>query len=87
MNKFGLINLFTKIAEDKNAQNLLSGAINSLFNNNGEKVNSSSVKTENPTPPQKIKHSQGAILNLLKRHDEISKNIDLNEKNNPKQRL
>ncbi len=83
MDKFGLINLFTKIAQDKNAQNLLSSAFNSLISNKGEKINDNSVKTQKPYKNNKPKYSQEAILNVLKRHDEISKNIDRNEKNKP----
>ncbi len=83
MDKFGLINLFTKIAQDKNAQNLLTNAFNSLVNTSSEKVSDNGVKPKKPAQNKMKQHSQEAILNLLKRHDEISKNIDITEKNKP----
>ena len=77
MDKFGFIDIFTKLAQDKNVSNLLSSTINSLLSKpNLENKNAISI---NKTPPAKRNnYSQEAILNLLKRHNEISKNIDKN---------
>lgn len=83
MNKFGLIDIFTKLSQDKNAVNLLANTVNTIlnkkdltpFNNIKTKTNNQEIKRE--------KYSKEAILSLYKRHEEMSKMIDLNLKNEP----
>lgn len=83
MNKFGLIDIFTKLSQDKNAVNLLANTFNTLIN---KKEASSPINAQNKKTNQikeKQKYSQEAILALYKRHEEMSKMIDLNSKNKP----
>ena len=79
MNKFSLIDAFTKLASDKNAINTLTNLVGGLVNGN---KNFTENKQTTPTVT-KSKYSQDAILSLLKKHEEMSKNIDLQNKNNP----
>ena len=80
MNKFGLIDVFTKLAQDKNTVSNISSVVNSLFNNSKLKQNAKTNKTTDNSPNP---YSQNAIVSLLKRHEELSKQIDLNEKKKP----
>ena len=79
MNKFSLIDVFTKLASDKNSLNTLSSLVNGLVN--GSKNNTQQKRQS--SGPSKNKYSQEAILSLLKKHEEMSKNIDLKNKNHP----
>ena len=79
MNKFSLIDVFTKLANDKNSLNTLTSLVNGLVSNNKNPTQ----QTKQTTPNNEKKYSQEAILSLLKKHDEMSKNIDLKNKNNP----
>ena len=78
MNKFGLIDVFTKLAQDKNTVNNISSVVSSLLNNN-----KSNAKNTKVSDKPNNKYSQNAIITLLKRHDELSKQIDLIEKKPP----
>ncbi len=78
MDKFGLFDIFTKLTQDKNVKNLLSSTLNSLFSQNFSKPKVEMPTKQSPNATKPNKYSQEAILNLLKRHDEISKNIDIN---------
>ncbi len=82
MNKFGLIDIFTKLSQDKNAVKLLTNTVNSLLNKNPASL-SEQTEEKKIVQAKKLKYSQEAILSLLKRHDELSKNIDLQIKNSP----
>ncbi len=83
MNKFGLIDIFTKLSSDKNAQDFLSTAVKSLLNGNEGKAVTPAPAPKTPSAQPTKKANNEAILSLLKRHDEISKSIDLAEKNKP----
>ena len=84
MDKFGLIDIFTKLAQNKNIENMLSSTLNSLFTKPPLQQKDSPPATPNTSKLNKNKYSQEAILNLLKRHDEISKTIDKNLEKPPK---
>ena len=83
MNKFGLIDIFTKLSQDKNAVNLLTNAVSSLFNKSSINANVKKDLSPNERKPVKTKYSQDAIISILKKHEELSKNIDLQNKNTP----
>ena len=84
MDKFGIFDIFTKLAQDKNVQNLLSSTINTLISKPSlENKNNAPTKQSDQTI-KRNKYSEEAILKLLKRHDEISKNIDKNLEKPPK---
>lgn len=84
MDKFGIFDIFTKLAQDKNVQNLLSSTINSLISKPTLENKTNAPTKQNAPPVKHNKYSEEAILKVLKRHDEISKNIDKNLEKPPK---
>ena len=77
MDKFGLFDIISKLTSNETALN----AITKLFSPSANKPN-----TEKEAPPTSepkrstASYNKGAILSIIKRHDEISKAIDKREK-------
>ena len=82
MDKFGLFDILNKLQVNEKQSNALLTLLNSFLNSNLLKTNSQTIKkSESPThtePPHYFKSD--AILNVIKKHDSISKQIDLNGK-------
>ena len=85
MDKFGIFDILTKLSTNKTATDGLSEAVkkisNSLLSSQNSALNETRekviVKNERSKKP---KFSQSAILQVLKKHDELSRQIDLNNK-------
>ena len=84
MDKFGLFDILNKLQvseKQSNAlQNLVSGFLNSNLIKPNNKTNEKSESPKSSEPPLYLKSD--AILKVIKKHDLISKQIDLDNKNN-----
>lgn len=91
MDKFGIFDLLTKLASNKtatdgiiNAVKTVSSNLNNNVSNGGKNLQENNKNTQNnvvKTDHLKKKYSQYAILEVLKKHDSLSKKIDENIKN------
>ncbi len=75
MDKFGIFDILNKLASDKATSDKIINAVKNVAN-----VNLNKNKQEEKSQKPKIKYSQTAILNLLQKHDKMSKEIDKNTK-------
>lgn len=89
MEKFGLFDLISKLATDKNALDAVIKTIGAF----GKKDDGEKPALKKSVPPPlngekktggavKKKYSDAAIMEVLKRHDKISKEIDEKYKKN-----
>ena len=81
MDKFGIFDVLTKLSSNNDAKNGIMNAVKDLSLNltNAPRFTPlESAKKEQSS--KKPKYSHDAILQLLKRHDELSKQIDKNNK-------
>lgn len=80
MNKFSLIDLFSKIASNKEAVTTITNVISNLVEK-GTSNNKNTVAKNIPTQKKDNVHSKTAIISLMEKHDKLSREIDLKEKN------
>ncbi len=77
MDKFGLFNSLSKLATNENALNSITKLIKTVASNNANQEISNKPKANKVI---KAHYDTKAIQDVLKRHDEISKFIDLQNK-------
>lgn len=89
MDKFGLFNAFTKLANNKTVEKTLTNALSSILqnavsqNNNTKEITKKQPTVMNAQKNKTLnKYSQEYIISVMKKHDELSKKIDENLKNN-----
>ena len=83
MDKFNLINFISKLMTDKDAQNSLTNIIGKLFSSGGNSNVVASSITPTPTPQKQSENNSVyrsppkylLYSEMIKRHDEIAKNI------------
>ena len=79
MNKFGIFDFLNKTLSNGGVDSILNTPLNSLFNtantqqNASEKSQNEHKKISNNKP----NYSQKAVILMLKNHDKLSKEIDL----------
>ncbi len=82
MDRFGLFNILSKLQTNENQRNALQSLLGNLLNSsmqksdNSNKENSEGSKITEPPPYFKSE----AILNVIKKHDLLSKQIDKDNK-------
>ncbi|MBO5851038.1 MAG: hypothetical protein J6R29_01750 [Clostridia bacterium] len=77
MDKFGIFDVLTKLASNKTATNGIINAVKNVSANLTNNENIAVKKSENSKEP---KFSKSAILSVLKKHEELSKQIDAKNK-------
>ncbi len=77
MDKFGIFDILTKLASNEKATNGIINAVKNVSSNLKNNENIVVKKSENSKEP---KFSKSAILSVLKKHEELSKQIDKNNK-------
>ncbi|MBR5438613.1 MAG: hypothetical protein IKV61_00125 [Clostridia bacterium] len=85
MDKFGIFDILTKLSSNKTATDGVIDAVKNISNNLKTHKNEELKSGENKTiqkndHAKKPKYSQSAILEVLKKHEELSKKIDENNK-------
>ena len=85
MDKFGIFDILTKLSTNKTATDGLCEAVKKISNSLSESQNTTPKATNEKVivkndHSKKPKFSQSAILQVLKKHDELSKQIDINNK-------
>ena len=82
MNKFGLFDILSKLQNNDKQNDLLQNLLSSFLNTKTQKNQESNVKKDespNITEPPPYFKSQ-AILNVIKKHDLLSMQIDNDNK-------
>ena len=85
MDKFGIFDILTKLSSNKTATDGVIDAVKNISNNLKTYKSEDTKNNENRTihkndHSKKPKYSQSAILEVLKKHEELSKKIDENNK-------
>ncbi|MBO5713793.1 MAG: hypothetical protein J6R88_06350 [Clostridia bacterium] len=78
MDKFGLFDFISKLSTNKEAQNSISNILNKVFSSANESANKTEnvSKTFNESSDVYRSPSSYSLYNdMMKKHDEISKNI------------
>ena len=77
MDKFGLFDFISKLSTNKEAQNSINTVISKLFSTNvsNEKTNDTTVTPNASSDVYRSPSSYSQYNDMIKRHDEISKNI------------
>ena len=81
MDKFHFFDVFSKLLENKNSMNSITGAFNSIIKSLDKKEPTTPAESKKqPLVTKNKTYSQKAIIDLISKHEKLSKQIDENLK-------